>query len=97
VFAGWLHDSQRAREAVKSSGIPNRDGGDYTPVFWAHGTEDDVIPLALVSEGATILREAGLISETNFNLREYKGEGHEVSSTQLDDMIAWLRARVMTK
>lgn len=97
LFAGWLHDSQRAMEAVKSSDITSRNGEDYTPIFWAHGTEDDVIPLAVALEGGTMLREEGLVSETTFNLKEYKGEGHEVNSTQLDDMIAWLRARVMTK
>lgn len=97
LFAGWLHHLQRAKEALTSPDAPNRDGRDYTPVFWAHGTEDDIIPLALALEGGTILKEEGLASKSDFNIKEYKGEGHEVNSTQLDDMIAWLHARVNTK
>ena len=97
VFAAWLHNSQRAKEALRSPDAPNRDGGEYTPVLWAHGAEDDIIPLALGLEGGTILKEEGLASKSNFNIKEYKGEGHEVNSTQLDDMVAWLHTRVNSK
>jgi len=97
VFAGWLHSSERVKEGLKRPGLPNRDEGNCTPVIWAHGTEDDIIPLALALEGGTILREEGLASETNFNFKEYEGEGHEVSSSQLGDMLAWLRTQVNTK
>lgn len=97
VFAGWLHHLQRAKGALTSLDAPNRDGGDYIPIIWAHGAEDDIIPLALALEGGTILKEEGLASKSDFNIKEYKGEGHEVNSTQLDDMIAWLHAQVNTK
>jgi predicted esterase len=97
VFAAWLHDFKRAKEAMSSPDTPNKDGGAYTPVLWAHGAEDDIIPLTLALEAGRILREEGLASENTFNLRKYEGEGHEVNYTQLDDMMAWLSTRVNAK
>jgi phospholipase/carboxylesterase len=62
---------------------PDRLAGK--PVFMAHGTEDETVPVARAREAAETLREAG----ADVELREY-AVGHKVNAEGMRDLKAWL-------
>ena len=57
-----------------------------TRFFWAHGTEDPVIPFAVGQSGRAALREAGADLET----RDYP-IGHWIEPSELRDAADWLQ------
>lgn len=61
----------------------------HPPVFWGRGDRDDVIPGPLVAH--TI---EWLPTHTTLSGRVYAGLGHSVSQQELDDIAAFLRARL---
>ncbi len=59
------------------------------PVLMTHGTEDDVIPIRAAREARNLLAELPV----DLTYREYE-MGHQVSPKSLDDVLAWLTARL---
>jgi phospholipase/carboxylesterase len=92
-----LDEPQRFAGAILLSGAlpldsglsaePGRLGG--IPIFYARGTLDDVIPLALVARCEAYLRER---SGADLTFREY-AHAHQISSREVDDIGAWLNER----
>ena len=65
----------------------NRD----IPLFVAHGTEDDVVPPAMGQQALELLRGFGLAPQWH----TYRMP-HSVCPQEIDDIGAWLRARLST-
>lgn len=59
------------------------------PVFWGRGTHDDVIPEPLIAQTTAWLPEHSTLSGS-----VYPGLTHSVSQTELDDVTAFLEARL---
>ena len=59
------------------------------PVFWGRGDRDDVIPPHLIAHTVEWLPAHATLSG-----RVYAGLGHSVSQQELDDVAAFLRARL---
>ncbi len=90
-----LDDPARFAGAALLSGAIARDAGSATPgrlanvpIFHGHGTLDTVIPLELVAETRTYLRER---SGATLTERSY-AHAHTISARELGDIAAWLDA-----
>lgn len=59
------------------------------PVFWAHGTEDDRVPIEAARASANLLRESGV----DLEFCEAK-TGHKLSAGCLRAMRGWLEKRI---
>jgi len=59
------------------------------PIFYARGSLDDVIPLALVAQGEAYLTQR---SGADLTFREY-AHGHQISNREVDDIGTWLNER----
>jgi phospholipase/carboxylesterase len=88
-----LDDPQRFAGAVLLSGAISL-GGEFPappgrltrmPVFYGHGTLDDVIPLPLVAETITYLCDR---SGADVTRREYP-HAHAISNREIDDIASW--------
>ena len=96
-----LDDPARYAGAVLLSGaIPFEAGIDtspqrlaHKPVFHAHGTFDDVIPLERVARTVRYLREQSGAELTD---REYP-HAHAISRPELSDIAAWLDGRLVSE
>ena len=96
-----LDDPARYAGAVLLSGaIPFEAGIDtspqrlaHKPVFHAHGTFDDVIPLERVARTVRYLREQSGAELTD---REYP-HAHAISRRELSDIAAWLDGRLVSE
>ncbi|HUZ78378.1 MAG TPA: hypothetical protein VMV93_12440 [Chloroflexota bacterium] len=90
-----IHPALVRGTAVLSGYLPNielpsdRPGCAGKPVFLAHGREDSVLPLAMGHDARRRLEELGLAVEYH----EYAMD-HQVVPAELDDLSAWLRARL---
>lgn len=95
MMAGALlcDDPARYAGAVLLSGALAFDAGlpmgagrlANVPVFYAHGTRDDMIPRDLVSRTARYLMEE---SGADLTVRSYD-HAHEISPRELSDIAAW--------
>ena len=77
-FSGFLPDHPSVRvtpESVRG-----------TRFFWGHGTADPAIAFRLATEGRSILAQAG----ADLTARDYP-MGHQISETELGDVVNWLR------
>jgi phospholipase/carboxylesterase len=98
MMAGALvvDDPKRFAGAVLLSGalaldaMPEALPGRLTglPVFYGRGSEDDVIPAALVVQSARYLRER---SGADVTFHEYR-LAHAISNRELDDVAEWFAA-----
>lgn len=70
------------------TGEPSAANRDI-PVFAAHGTQDDVVPLALGAQAVEVLRGLGLAPAWHTYAMP-----HSVCMQEIADVGAWLRARV---
>ena len=59
VISGWMHNFQRAKEALRSPNIENEDGGAVIKVYGLMALESGI-------RGRYKSQEGGLASETNF-------------------------------
>lgn len=81
---------------LSSSKYPEADPGDEAmvasppPVFWGHGTADQVIPESRLTDTA-----AWLPGHTRLTERVYEGMGHSVSEPELDDVTAFLGTHLL--
>jgi phospholipase/carboxylesterase len=95
MLTAWLatHRSPRPAAAVMLSGrvaedrSPDADGG-AVPVLIAHGDRDPLIAVDVVEPGARVLQTWGARVTT----RVYPGLAHHVSSEELSDAAAFLKA-----
>ncbi len=78
ALSGYLFEP----EALPAELAPTQQ---QLPVFLAHGTFDDVVPIAGSRQAAQALREAGLPVE----LHEY-AMAHQITSEELADLRAFL-------
>jgi phospholipase/carboxylesterase len=81
-----------------STYLPLRDGADIPeaaprfPVFWGHGTQDTVVPFVLGSSAREFLRGRGHpLTERSYPMP------HSVCPAEVDDIRAWLLARLATE
>ncbi|TBU48672.1 Phospholipase/carboxylesterase [Dichomitus squalens] len=80
-LSGWIpQQSRQAMQQIEPS----------LPVFWAHGTVDDEVPLSYGEECVSFLRNTLRMPSDNFSFKTYEGLGHDVNETVLDDLAAWL-------
>ena len=70
-------------DAMAQDAVDGRLAG--IPIFYAHGSADDVIPAALVQRTQTYLRDR---SGANLTSRTY-AHGHEISHREVADIAAW--------
>ncbi|MGH2364547.1 MAG: alpha/beta hydrolase, partial [Chloroflexota bacterium] len=90
-----IHPALVLGTAVLSGYLPtvelpiDRAGCAGKPVFLAHGRQDSVLPLAMGHDARRRLEELGLAVEYH----EYAMD-HQVVPSELDDLAAWLRARL---
>ena len=61
------------------------------PVFWAHGVDDDQIPLQMALGTIQWLRSSFDIEQTGVTFREYSGLKHDVNEKVLHDLSKWLQ------
>ena len=99
IMAGALilNDPARFAGAVLLSGLIAFDAGVDTapnrlsglPVFYAHGSEDAVVPADLVARSARYLRSASgaVLTEQMYP------HGHSISNRELADIRAWFDER----
>jgi len=88
-----LHDPRRFAGAILLSGAfaldaalePVNDRLSNLPVFYGHGSFDDVIPSELVASTEKYLRER---SGAELTSRAYP-HAHSISSRELDDIATW--------
>jgi phospholipase/carboxylesterase len=89
-------DPGRVRFAVNLAGFVAR-GAQPTddalatarpPVFWGRGAEDALFTPALVARSSPWLE-----AHTGLDAQVYAGLGHSISREELDDVVAFLRAR----
>ncbi|PVE73105.1 alpha/beta hydrolase [Microbacterium testaceum] len=81
VLAGYAADGELPGDAVLAAQRP--------PVFWGRGAADDVIPTALVDMTAQWLP-----AHSELSGRVYPGLTHSISQDELDDVRAFLEARL---
>jgi phospholipase/carboxylesterase len=81
VLAGYAASGELPGDAVLAQRRP--------PVFWGRGAADDVIPAALVGVTAQWLP-----AHSELSGRVYPGLTHSISQDELDDVRAFLDARV---
>ena len=60
------------------------------PVFWAHGTADDEVPLSYGEECTSFLCSTLHMPQDKVVIKTYEGLGHTVNDTELDDLATWL-------
>lgn len=81
---------------LSSSRYPEPDPGDEAmaanppPVFWGHGTADQVIPASRITDTADWLPGHSRLTE-----RIYEGMGHSVSDAELRDVVAFLNTHLV--
>lgn len=84
VLAGYAAGGELAGDAILAARRP--------PVFWGRGAEDDVIPPALVD-----LTAQWLPVHSELSGRVYPGLTHSISHDELDDVRAFLDARLVER
>ncbi|MBB3157116.1 phospholipase/carboxylesterase [Microbacterium proteolyticum] len=84
VLAGYVAGGELPGDAVLAERRP--------PVFWGRGAADDVIPQALVD-----LTAQWLPAHSELSGRVYPGLTHSISQDELDDVRAFLDARLAEK
>ena len=60
------------------------------PVFWAHGSADDEVPLLYGEECVSFLRNTLGMSSERVMFKIYDGLEHSVDDAELDDLAEWL-------
>jgi phospholipase/carboxylesterase len=68
------------------TGIPDKDALIGLPIFVAHGTRDEVVPIQQGRNTRAILAELPV----DLTYREYD-MGHEISAESIDDIMRWLK------
>ena len=63
------------------------DANRHVPIFYGHGSQDPVVPLALADLSSTRLRQQGYALEW----REYPGLQHGVNLDEIGDISRWLQ------
>jgi len=61
------------------------------PILWCHGTTDKEIPLSFARDGEEFLRNSLGFSGPRLQLRVYDGLEHTTNTTELEDVVSWLR------
>jgi phospholipase/carboxylesterase len=82
VFSGFLSN----HESVQP--MPSRVVA--TPIFWGHGTADEMVPFELATSGWRELESAGARLESH----RYPRMGHSINPDELRDAARWLQARL---
>lgn len=80
VLAGFLAETPGPDDEALALAAP--------PVFWGRGTDDPVVSASMVDRTQAWLPEHSTLTE-----RIYEGVGHTLSQQELDDAVAFLRAR----
>jgi len=62
-----------------------------TPVFLAHGTEDDIIPVAECDNSLAAFKECGF---TNVEAHKYPDMGHSLCLEELEELIAFIKRMI---
>ena len=70
--------------------LPNPELNKDTPIFMAHGTHDVVVPTAMGILSRDLLKDSGY----DVTMRTYPGMGHSACLEELDDVEAFLEARL---
>ncbi len=68
------------------NGIPEKDALIGLPIFVAHGTRDEVLPIQHARDARASLSEFPV----DLTYREYD-MGHEISAESIDDIMRWLK------
>ena len=65
------------------------------PVFWAHGTADEEVPMSYGEECTAFLRNILQFPADKVTFKTYEGLEHAVNEDVVNDLVAWL-ARILT-
>lgn len=60
------------------------------PVFWGHGTADNIVTLATAEESITFLTETLQYSEEMITFKVYDSLDHTVNDVEIEDLAHWL-------
>lgn len=60
------------------------------PIFWAHGSADDEVPLSYGEECVSFLRNSLGIPSERVVFKTYEGLDHSINDAELDDLAEWL-------
>ena len=88
TLAGVMSMSSYMSEPEKLSAEAH-DANKNTPIFIAHGTHDDVVPIFMGSTACKVLESNGYQATWH----EYAMQ-HNVCSQQLDDISSWLQEKL---
>ncbi|KAI1786307.1 Phospholipase/carboxylesterase [Ganoderma leucocontextum] len=80
-LSGWIPKQSRpAMQQIEPS----------LPVFWAHGSADDEMPLPYGEECISFLRSTLNMPSERVVFKTYEGLDHSVNDAELDDLAEWL-------
>ncbi|KAM5531519.1 hypothetical protein V8D89_014844 [Ganoderma adspersum] len=80
-LSGWIPKQSRpAMQQIEPS----------LPIFWAHGSADDEVPLPYGEECVSFLRNTLGIPSERVVFKTYEGLDHSINDAELDDLAEWL-------
>lgn len=86
ALSGWLVLFQSFPNMISPT-----DANRQTPIIMLHGDEDPIVPTNRAQRDAERLTRLGY----NVTWKTYPGMGHSTSIKELDDVEAFLRARLL--
>ncbi|KAB5595541.1 Acyl-protein thioesterase 1 [Ceratobasidium theobromae] len=81
VLSGWFPIRQQLQKILN----PNAAS---TPIFWGHGTDDQLVPHDLGVRSVQLLQESLQFKDVVF--KSYTGVAHSADEQEIDDLSEWL-------
>jgi len=97
LVAGLTSEKKYAGVAILSGWLPMRKKlapmfsaeATSTPIFWGHGTSDNVVPYRFGAGSVQLLKDSLGFKDIEF--KSYQGVGHSSDTQEIVDLGAWLK------